>query len=74
VHLICLVDGRDGSPMGVVQRGGVQIACSVERNRFKLHIIYNLTPPFSVINSLLSQSIKLEKASNRSLSADVQSH
>ena len=30
---------KDGNPMGAVWWGGAYIACSAERNRFKLHII-----------------------------------
>jgi len=28
--LLRLADGKDGSPMGVVRRGGVHIVCSTE--------------------------------------------
>jgi len=29
-NMLCLADGKDGSPMGVVRRGGVHIVCSTE--------------------------------------------
>ena len=32
-------EGKDGSPMGVVRRGGVHVTCSVKCNRSKSHII-----------------------------------
>ena len=39
MRLLCLAGRRDGNPTGVVRRGGARIACSVKRNRSKLHII-----------------------------------
>jgi len=32
-------EGKDGSPMGVMWRGGAHITCSVKHNRSKSHII-----------------------------------
>ena len=37
--LLRLAGRKDGSPMGVVWRGGAQIACSDKRNRLKLQLV-----------------------------------
>jgi len=42
-----LAEGKNGSPMGVVWRGGAHITCSVKRNRSKSHIILYSTGKFS---------------------------
>jgi hypothetical protein len=62
---------KDGNPMGVVWRGGAYIACSAERNRYKLHIISEPTPPFSTTKIFFPPSILLEISSRASWLYDL---